>query len=105
MALSDSAKAAVLAEVQRVGLAATTKQIQDAYVAAKVGAAQTELDKAVSMAVQDWPALEAFLTAGVSSTALYPVRASIAAKLAARDETGLGILLLTLYAADKAHRG
>lgn len=105
MALSPAVKQAILAEVAANGIDATTDQIRDAYVAAKMASAATGLSAAVAMQVTDWPAVEAFLTGGVSSTALYPVRAAIAAKIAARDASGLGILLLTFYAADKAHRG
>jgi hypothetical protein len=105
MALSNEATLAVLAEVAAHGIEATTKQIQDAYIASKMASALAVLDQAVSMDVQDWTILEGFLGAGVSSTALYPLRDAIKAKLAARDSTGLAVLLLSFYAADQALRG
>lgn len=105
MALSKTATDEVLAAIAANGLEVTTSQIRDAYVTAKMASANRTLDKAVSMAVQDWPTLGAFLEAGVSSTALYPLREAIAAKLAAEDDSGLAVLLLSFYAADKALRG
>jgi len=105
MALSNETKAAILAEVASVGLVDTTKQIQAAYVAARLATAQTSLAAAVSMSIADWPSVETFFAAGVSATGLYPIRDQIAAKIASRNANGLGILLLTFYAADKAHRG
>jgi len=105
MALSLAVRQAILAEIAANGIDSVTAAIRDSYVTAKVGSAITGLEAAVKMQIADWTTLEAFLTAGVSSTALYPIRDAISDKIAARDETGLGILLLTFYASDKAHRG
>lgn len=105
MALSNAVRAAVLAEIAANGLEETTQQIRDVYITTKMTSAQTAIGAAVTMSVADWAAVDAFMASGVSATALYPIRAAIAAKIAAKDVAGLGVLLLTFFAADKAHRG
>ena len=55
--------------------------------------------------VSDWDALAAVLSPGVSSTAVYPLRDAIQAKIDARDADGLGAMLLAFFSSGKAHLG
>lgn len=105
MALSNEQMAAVIAGIKTDGQAAMIAQIQAAYIADRLANAQTELAGAIAFTVDDWTALEAFINTGVSSTAVYPLKAAIQAKIAANDATGLGTMLLAFFAAGKAHFG
>lgn len=105
MALNNETITAVLAAIAADGQSAVTTQIQTAFVAQAVGATTTTLTPAVTMEVMDWAVVEAVLTAGTPSQALMPLRDAIAAKLAAQDDSNLGVLLLMLYAATRSHFG
>ena len=103
--LNNQTIAAVLAAIDADGQAAVTAQIQTAYVAQKVTGTTTTLSPAISFTVSDWDAVEAFVTAGMPSQAVYPLRDAVKARLEARDASGLGVLLLMLHAATKSHFG
>jgi hypothetical protein len=105
MALSTQVLAAILTELAATSPDAVQQQIQNAYLTQKLSTARTALDQAIVFTVTDWTKLQAFLTAGVSNTALYKLRASIDAKMAAKESVDLGVLLVTFYAAAKAHLG
>lgn len=96
---------AILAEVQVSGIAGTIGQVQDAYMASRISAAQVALDSALLFDVESWPTIEAFVGGGVNAAVIYALRDAITAKIAARDAEGLGVLLLSFYAAGRAHFG
>lgn len=105
MALSNQHVAAVIADIKSSGQEATMAQIRAAYIADRLATAQAELSGAIAFTVSDWPVLQSFLAVGVSSTAVYPLKAAIDAKIAANDATGLGTMLLAFFAAGRAHLG
>jgi len=105
MPLPNEIVASVIADVKSAGLDATMAQIRAAYVADRISDAQTELSGAITFTVKDWGAVETFLSTGVSSTAVYPLKSAIDAKIAANDATGLGAMFLAFFAAGKAHFG
>jgi hypothetical protein len=105
MALSPQVIGAVLTEISLVGKEATEAQIQEAYLATVMASAKTAVDLAITLTVKDWDQLDAFLAEGISSTSIYPLRDQITDKVAARDATDLGVLLMSFYASAKAHLG
>lgn len=105
MALNNQTITAVLAAIASDGQAAVTAQIQTAFVTQAVGATTAALAPAVAMEVTDWAVVESVLAAGTPSQTLMPLRDAIAAKVAAQDDSNLGVLLLMLYAATRSHFG
>ena len=105
MPLSTQVVSAVLAEIAATNIDAVMAQVRNAYVAGRVTAARNALASAVTLTVADWDALQAALTPGVSSTAVYPLRDQIQAKIDARDADGLGAMLLAFFSSGKAHLG
>lgn len=105
MALSNQVVAAVLAEIAATNIDAVMGQVRNAYVAGRVSSARQALASAVTLTVSDWDALADVLSPGVSSTAVYPLRDAIQAKIDARDADGLGAMLLAFFSSGKAHLG
>lgn len=103
MALSTAEQTQIKALIVREGgLPAFTAEVQALQVAAVQAAALTTLTPAVSVAVQDWVALNTYV-AQASNVTLISVINAITAASTARDATKLGPLFVALYAAAKAH--
>src|ERR1700730_9302260 len=83
------------------GLQAFIAEIQDINVTNLKAAALATLTPAITVTVQNWPALTAYV-AGSSNATMYAVMADITAAATAHDATKLGPLFVQLYAAVKA---
>lgn len=105
MRINNQALSDILSAIDVDGQAAVMAQVQAAYVNAKITQATENLSTAVSFEVSDWEAVENMLATPTPSQALLPVRNAIETKLAANDNTGLSVLFLMLYAANRSHFG
>lgn len=103
MALTPTEQTQIKALILREGgLATFSAEVLALSVASAQAAALTTLAPAITVTVQDWAALNAYV-AGASNATLYSVMAAIAAAAGAQDATKLGPLMVALYAASKAH--
>ena len=89
---------------QEGGLAPFVSEVQTLYIAATQASAITSLTPAITVTVQNWPALSAYVTQS-SNVTMYSLMAAITAAAAAQDATKLGPLFVALYAAVKANLG
>lgn len=103
MALSTAEQNQIRTLITREGgVSAFASEVQALYVASTQAAALTTLGPAVTVTVQDWPAVAAFVAQSSNAT-MYSVMGAINTAAVARDATQLGPLLVALYAAVKAH--
>ncbi len=103
MALTNQEKTQLAAIITREGgLAAFTGQVQSLQAANAQAAAIATLTPVIMAAVQDWPALSAYV-GQATNAGLYQIVGAITADVAARDRSRLGPLLGALYGAVKAH--
>jgi hypothetical protein len=103
MSLSQAEQTQLKALIVREGgYAAFDAELDALYVATTQTAALVTLTPAITVTVQDWVALNAYV-AQASNATLYSVMAAIGVAATAKDATQLGPLLVALYAAVKAH--
>ena len=89
---------------QEGGLVPFVSEVQTLYIAATQAAALTSLTPAITVTVQNWPAITAYV-AQASALTERSVMAAITTAAGAQDATKLGPLFVALYAAVKANLG
>jgi hypothetical protein len=105
MALSTQEQTQLKTLITREGgLPAFAAEVQALFVATTQASALTTLAPAITVTVQDWAAVRAYVSGpGASNQTLYSVMDAIKTAAAAGDASQLGPLMVALYAAVKAH--
>jgi alkylhydroperoxidase/carboxymuconolactone decarboxylase family protein YurZ len=105
MALTPAQQNALAGMIaQEGGLTPFVGEVQTLYIAATQAGAISTLAPAITVTVQNWPAIAAHV-AQSSNVTLYSVMAAITAAAGVQDASKLGPLFVALYAAVKANLG
>ena len=105
MALTTAQQTTVAGLItQEGGLAAFVAEVQADWIAASNAAALTTLTPAITVTVQNWATIGAYVASGQPNT-MYSIMAAITAAAGTQTATNLGPLFLALYAAVKANLG